>query len=154
MKKVLLALLLIVFVSTTSFSQELTWHTDMNKASEIAMKEKKPVLMFFTGSDWCGWCKKLQKEVFQTQDFEVWAKDNVVLMELDFPRRTPQEQSVKVQNYQLQKIFKVRGYPTVFFVNPEKKPDGKMNLNSLGKTGFVRGGAQQWLSVANNIIKK
>ncbi|GAA3578479.1 thioredoxin family protein [Snuella lapsa] len=154
MKKVLLALLLIAFVSITSFSQELTWHTDMKKASDIAIKENKPVLMFFTGSDWCGWCKKLQKEVFQTQDFEIWAKNNVVLMELDFPRRADQEQSVKVQNYQLQKIFNVRGYPTVFFVNPEKKPDGKMNLNSLGKTGFVRGGAQQWLAVANNIIKK
>ena len=154
MNRMLLALLFIIFVSPISVAQELIWHTDMKKASEIAIKESKPVLMFFTGSDWCGWCKKLQKEVFQTQDFEAWAKDNVVLMELDFPRRMPQEQTVKVQNYQLQQIFKVRGYPTVFFVNPEKKPDGKMNLNSLGKTGYVRGGAQEWLAVANNFIRK
>lgn len=154
MKKTIFAFLL--FIGTYSFSaaQEAIWHTDMTKASEIAITENKPVLMFFTGSDWCGWCKRLQREVLLTEDFEAWAKDNVVLMELDFPRRTPQEQSVKVQNYQLQQIFKVTGYPKIFFVNPEKKPDGKMNLNSLGSTGYVRGGTQKWLAVANNIIKK
>ncbi|WP_242085579.1 thioredoxin family protein [Aestuariivivens sediminis] len=154
MRRTVLSIMFIIFVSFFSVGQELIWHTDMKKASEIAIRESKPVLMFFTGSDWCGWCKRLQKEVFQTQDFESWAKDNVVLMELDFPRRTAQEQSVKVQNYQLQQIFNVRGYPTVFFVNPEKKADGKMNLNSLGKTGYVRGGAQEWLTVANNFIQK
>ncbi|WP_242155488.1 thioredoxin family protein [Aestuariivivens sediminis] len=154
MRRIVLSIMFIIFVSFFSVGQELIWHTDMKKASEIAIRESKPVLMFFTGSDWCGWCKRLQKEVFQTQDFESWAKDNVVLMELDFPRRTAQEQSVKVQNYQLQQIFNVRGYPTVFFVNPEKKADGKMNLNSLGKTGYVRGGAQEWLTVANNFIQK
>ena len=135
-------------------AQDVTWHTDMNKASEIAINENKPVLMFFTGSDWCGWCKRLQREVLLTKDFEVWAIDNVVLMELDFPKRTSQEQSVKVQNYQLQKIFNVRGYPKIFFVNPEKNSDGKMNLNSLGSTGYVSGGSEKWLAVANNIIKK
>ena len=154
MMRKLLVPLLIILACAFGFAQEVTWHTDMKKASEIAIQERKPVLMFFTGSDWCGWCKRLQKEVFQTQDFERWAKNNVVLMELDFPRRTPQDQSVKVQNYQLQQIFKVSGYPTVFFVNPEKKSDGRMNLNSLGRTGYVRGGAQEWLAVANNFIKK
>lgn len=154
MNKFLLTILLAISVSVIAVSQELVWHTDMTKASEKAIEENKPVLMFFTGSDWCGWCKRLQSEVFQTSDFATWAKENVVLMELDFPRRTQLDQTTKVQNYQLQQIFKVTGYPTVFFVNPEKKPDGKMNLNSLGRTGYVRGGAQEWLAVANNFIKK
>ena len=154
MKRILPIIMLALFISSAGIAQELTWHTDMSKASEIAIKENKPVMMFFTGSDWCGWCKRLQKEVFETTDFQTWAKDNVVLMELDFPRRTALDQATKVQNYQLQQIFKVSGYPTVFFVNPEKKPDGKMNLNSLGRTGYVRGGAQEWLTVANNFINK
>ena len=154
MMRIIPTMVLTIFVSTLVVAQELTWHTDMTKASEIAIKENKPVMMFFTGSDWCGWCKRLQKEVFETLDFQTWAKDNVVLMELDFPRRTALDQATKVQNYQLQQIFKVSGYPTVFFVNPEKKPDGKMNLNSLGRTGYVRGGAQEWLTVANNFINK
>ncbi|GAA4268264.1 thioredoxin family protein [Hyunsoonleella aestuarii] len=154
MKKTIFGFLIFIGAYSFSNAQKAIWHTDMTKASEIAINENKPVLMFFTGSDWCGWCKRLQREVLLTEDFEAWAKDNVVLMELDFPRRAPQEQSVKVQNYQLQQIFKVTGYPKIFFVNPEKKPDGKMNLNSLGSTGYVRGGTQKWLAVANNIIKK
>ncbi|WP_345272695.1 thioredoxin family protein [Flaviramulus aquimarinus] len=154
MKKVLFTLFLAVLISASSIAQErLTWHTDMEKAFDIATKENKKLFLFFTGSDWCGWCIKLQNEVFKTSDFEKWANDNVVLVELDFPRRTPQEETLKAQNRQLQGMFQVRGYPTVHIVQPEKNPEGRKNLKSLGKTGFVRGGAQKWLAVANNIIK-
>lgn len=154
MKKTLFTLVLGLLISTSSFSQEkLTWHTDVNKAFDLAIKENKKVMLFFTGSDWCGWCIKLQNEVFRTSDFVKWS-DDVVLVELDFPRRTPQDETIKAQNRQLQGIFKVRGYPAVHFVKPEKMPDGKMNLNSLGKTGYVRGGAKKWLAVANSIVKK
>ena len=51
----------ILFLVITVQAQELTWHTDMTKATEIAINEKKPLLLFFTGSDWCGWCIRLQK---------------------------------------------------------------------------------------------
>ena len=154
MIKIIFTLFLGILVSANSFSQEkLIWHTDVNEALEIAIKENKKVMFFFTGSDWCGWCIKLQKEVFNTQDFAKWSND-IVLVELDFPKRTPQKEKLKVQNRQLQSMFKVRGYPTVHFVSPEKKPDGNLNLNNLGKTGYVRGGAKKWLEVANSIISK
>src|SRR6476661_2731321 len=112
MKKILIALLLIVG-SFTAQAQELTWHTDMNKAINVSNKEKKPLMLFFTGSDWCGWCMRLQKEVLKTPEFEKWAKDNVVLVELDFPRRTPQQPEIQKQNMELQQTFQVQGYPTV-----------------------------------------
>ncbi|MDB4401861.1 thioredoxin family protein [Algibacter sp.] len=154
MKKIIFILFLSALISANASAQEkLTWHTDINEAIEIAVKEDKKVMLFFTGSDWCGWCIKLQNEVFKTSDFEKWSKD-MVLVELDFPRRTAQEEIIKTQNAQLQAMFKVRGYPSVYFVNPEKMPDGKMNLNNLGKTGYVKGGAIKWLEVANNIVKK
>lgn len=154
MKKIIFTLFLTALISANASAQEkLTWHTDVNEALEIAVKENKKVMLFFTGSDWCGWCIKLQNEVFKTSDFEKWSND-MVLVELDFPRRTPQDETIKAQNRQLQSMFKVRGYPSVHFVNPEKMPDGKMNLNNLGKTGYVKGGASEWLEVANNIIKK
>lgn len=154
MKKVIFSIFIVLVVGFNVNAQELTWHTDVNKASEIAMTQNKPIMMFFTGSDWCGWCIRLQKEVLHTADFEKWAKDNVVLVELDFPRRTQLDKETKMQNYQMQSIFKVRGYPTVHFVSAEKKADGKINFNALGKTGYVRGGPQKWLEVANGIIKK
>ncbi|WP_298346793.1 thioredoxin family protein [uncultured Algibacter sp.] len=154
MKNFIFTLFLTVLVSASNVAQErLTWYTDINEAMDLAVKENKKMMLFFTGSDWCGWCIKLQNEVFKTSDFEKWSND-VILVELDFPRRTPQDEKIKGQNRQLQAIFKVRGYPSVYFVSPEKLPDGRMNLNNLGKTGYVRGGAEKWLEVANSIVKK
>jgi thioredoxin-related protein len=154
MKKILLTLLLTFLTSIHSFSQEkITWHTDANAALQLAIKENKKVMFFFTGSDWCGWCIKLQKEVFRTDDFKEWSAE-VILIELDYPRRTAQTDEIKAQNYQLQQMFGVKGYPAVHFVNVEKLDNGKMNLYSLGKTGYVRGGPNKWLEVANSILKK
>ena len=154
MKKILV----IAFLTLTSMSiqaqEELTWHTDMSKATDISIKEKKPLFLFFTGSDWCGWCIRLQKEVFKTPEFIKWAKQNVVLVELDFPRRTPQDEAVKQQNFQLQQQLQVKGYPTIWFVSATKTADAKVNLNALGSTGYVAGGPQAWLEGANQIIKK
>lgn len=154
MKKILV----IAFLTLTSMSiqaqEELTWHTDMSKATDISIKENKPMFLFFTGSDWCGWCIRLQKEVFKTPEFVKWAKDNVVLVELDFPRKNNQTDAVKMQNAQLQQQLQVRGYPTVWFVSATKTADAKVNLTALGSTGYVAGGPQAWLDGANQIIKK
>ncbi|WP_288982123.1 thioredoxin family protein [uncultured Flavobacterium sp.] len=154
MKKILV----IAFLTLTSMSiqaqEELTWHTDMSKATDISIKENKPMFLFFTGSDWCGWCIRLQKEVFKTPEFIKWAKENVVLVELDFPRKNEQTDAVKMQNAQLQQQLQVRGYPTVWFVSAIKTDEGKVNLTALGSTGYVAGGPEKWLEGANQIIKK
>jgi protein disulfide-isomerase len=153
MKKVFLTLLLIVG-SYAVEAQELVWHNNMDTAMEISKKSKKPLMLFFTGSDWCGWCIRLQKEVFKTAEFTTWAKDNVVLVELDFPRNTSKlSAEIQSQNSQLQQFFQVQGYPTVWLVNANKK-DGKTNFEKLGNTGYVAGGPTAWLAVANGIIKK
>ncbi|WNH11276.1 thioredoxin family protein [Thalassobellus suaedae] len=153
MKRLIIVLLLTVTIALNSFAQKkLTWHTDMDKAYEIATKENKPLLLFFTGSDWCGWCIKLQNEVLKTADFEKWAKDNVILVELDFPKRKALDKKLQIQNRQMQQMFQVRGYPSIHFAKPEKTVEGKKSLSKLGDTGYVRGGAKKWLEVANNIV--
>ena len=151
MKKILT--LLLIGLSLNGFSQqnELTWHTDVNQAVEFSVKQEKPMLMFFTGSDWCGWCKKLVKEVFVTSEFAKWAKDNVILVELDFPRRTQLPEKTQKQNRELGSMFGVRGYPTIWFVNP-KIEGGKVNFQKLGSQGYVRGGSETWISGANKIL--
>lgn len=154
MKKILV----IAFLTLTSMSiqaqEELTWHTDMSKAADISIKENKPMFLFFTGSDWCGWCIRLQKEVFKTPEFIKWAKENVVLVELDFPRKNNQTDAVKMQNAQLQQQLQVRGYPTVWFVSASKSNKNKVNLSALGSTGYIAGGPAAWLEGANQILKK
>ena len=153
MKKILV----IAFLTLTSMSmqaqEELTWHTDMSKATDISIKENKPMFLFFTGSDWCGWCIRLQKEVFKTPEFIKWAKDNVVLVELDFPRKNNQTEEIKSQNAQLQQQLQVRGYPTVWFVSAAKTAEAIVNLTALGSTGYVAGGPKVWIDGANQIIQ-
>jgi protein disulfide-isomerase len=153
MKKAIL-ILFVAFSAITVQAQEQEWHTDLQKAMAVSVKTKKPLLMFFTGSDWCGWCMRLQKEVMKTPEFATWAKDNVVLLELDFPKRTEQSQELKAQNAQLNSFFQVRGYPTVWFANASKTKEGKISFDALGSTGYVAGGPSAWLDGANKIIKK
>lgn len=146
-----------MFLIVGSFAveaQELQWETDITKAVKMSEKSKKPILMFFTGSDWCGWCIRLQKEVLKTPEFAAWAKDNVILVELDFPRRTPQSDEIKKQNFELQQFFGVRGYPTVWFATATKDKAGKIAFTQLGSTGYVAGGPTAWLDGANKILKK
>ena len=147
--------ILLLFLSINVFSQEgdLEWYTDLNKAIEISIESEKPLFMFFTGSDWCGWCIRLQKEVFFKPDFVKWAKENLVLVELDFPRRKKLEESLKQQNENLRQMFAVRGYPTGWFVVPEIE-ENRVNFKRLGSQGYVAGGPKNWIDGANKILSK
>ena len=143
---------------------------------ELSVKTEKPLFMFFTGSDWCGWCKKLVREVFIKEEFKKWANSSVVLVELDFPKRTPITKELKKQNRELAQMFGVRGYPTVWFTKGElikntllqnnkftgsewnyhKKRDElyeNTRKSSLGSQGYVAGGPKVWIAGANKILK-
>lgn len=150
MKKIFFITLFLVGAFATQ-AQELKWYTDVKEAITVSNKEKKPMLMFFTGSDWCGWCIRLQNEVLKTPEFKTWAAKNVVLIELDYPNNVPQTLELKTQNAELRQAFGIQGYPTVFFTSAESK-DGKINFTGLGRTGYVAGGPSAWLTVAEGIV--
>ena len=152
MKRLLVVLLVTFTFNGFSQQKSLEWHTDVNKAINISVQSGKPLFFFFTGSDWCGWCKRLQKEVFFKPEFAIWANKNVVLVELDFPRRTKLSAELQKQNRGLQQMFGVRGYPTIWFVNPEEKGEAKVNFAKLGSQGYVAGGPPAWIAGANKII--
>src|SRR2546430_1281570 len=82
-------------------AEELQWLTDLPKAQEKAKTDKKLVMLDFTGSDWCGWCIKLNNEVFSKAEFAKYAKDNLVLVEVDFPRKKQQPEELKRANQAL-----------------------------------------------------
>lgn len=155
-KKEMKKLLTLVFLAGSMLitqAQEQTWHTDINKAVEISNKTKKPLLLFFTGSDWCGWCIRLQKEVIKTPEFTKWAQDNVVLVELDFPRSKPLPAATVQQNKEIQQMFQIQGYPTIWFVTGKK--NGKnVAFDKLGSTGYMAGGPSAWIANANTILKQ
>ncbi len=115
------------------------WLVDIDEAFEISKKSGKPIMANFTGSDWCGWCKRLTADVFSKEEFKKWAATNVVLLELDFPRRKTIPQEIQQQNQSLQQAFKITGYPTVWVFNLEKDATTKQySIEALGKTGYTK----------------
>lgn len=95
--------------------------TNHAAALKLAKELNRPVFAFFTGSDWCPVCQRMQKEVLTTAAFRSWAEAHVVLLELDFPHKE-QAKTLKDQNEALKRQFGISGYPTVHLLNPV---DGK-----------------------------
>lgn len=129
-----------VEITQTVDETGLTWYTDFAKANEVSAKTGKPIFGFFTGSDWCGWCTRLKQNVFVKEDFIKWAKKEVVLLELDFPRRKQLPANIAQQNRELAQLFQVRGYPTVWIFNTVKNPEtSQININAWGSAGYPQG---------------
>lgn len=125
-----------------SSSDSLEWHSRIEDAFRISKESNKPIFAFFTGSDWCGWCHKLQRDVFAKQAFKNWATDKVVLLELDFPRSKQLPDQLKQQNQSLQQFFKVSGFPTIWIFNMSQDPANKrFVISPLGNLGYP-GGAE------------
>lgn len=123
------------------------WVVSYNRAVEQAKQTGRPIMLVFSGSDWCSWCQKLSQEVFTTHEFARWSTDNVIKVEVDFPMSHPLPEEVRLQNERLKNRFadEIVSYPTVLFISP----DGKI----LGKTGYVAGGAMKWIQTANEVVK-
>ena len=158
----LLAMILTFNISQATDNGEvidgLTWYTDLAKAHQVSESTNKPIFGFFTGSDWCGWCKLLQKNVFQKELFIKWANENVVLLELDFPKKTAQSPELRTQNQNLQRALGVRGYPTVWLFNATfTAATGGYNLSKIGKLGYPRtepgNEASKFVEEANALLK-
>lgn len=94
------------------------WESSFKKALKKSKKEKKPVLIYFTGSDWCGPCKVLDKKLFHTQKFKDLADKDLILYEANNPRNKDLVEAERMkENYKLISKYKVRSYPTLVFVN-------------------------------------
>jgi len=96
---------------------ESTWLNDYKKAQQEAKASNKFLLLDFTGSDWCGWCKRLEQEILSQSQFENYARENLVLLEVDFPRAKPQSPELRKQNQELAQQYQVEGFPTIVVLN-------------------------------------
>ena len=129
------------------------WLVDLDEAYARSTKEKKPIMANFTGSDWCGWCKKLDASVFSQPAFKEWADKNVVLLEVDFPRFKQIPQKNQSQNQALQNALQIRGYPTVWIFTLDKDPNtGQYNINGKGNTGYAPT-VDQFLATVDPFVK-
>ena len=154
MKQFLVLIMITLAQTNNAQTVDLNWHTDLSKAVSISINEKKPIMLFFTGSDWCGWCMRLKKEVFNHEKFKIWSDEKIILVELDFPRRKKLASNILNQNRELARIFGVSGYPTCWLVKPQILENSKVNFLKLGKLGYVAGGTDKWISVAEKFLIK
>ena len=123
----------------TDQPNEEGWINDANVAAKLSQETGAPVLLFFTGSDWCGWCVRLQNEVLSKQEFKDWVKTKgIILLELDYPKRKPQSEALVNQNRALQQRFGVKGFPSIYIIK------GKTHA----QLGYVAGGASAWIKQA------
>ncbi|MGE3954898.1 MAG: thioredoxin family protein [Parachlamydiales bacterium] len=143
MKRTLLAALSFTFLLTAALpslaeakaKQKIEWLHNYDKAVELSKSEHKPILIFFTGSDWCGWCKKLKKEVFDKPEFAESMGDKFVYLEIDQPMKG-QSSDLEEQKDKLQKQYGIRGLPAVVIVDS--------NGRQIAQTGYKEGGPEAY----------
>jgi len=132
------ALLLCLAFGLASLQASDIWSTDYEASVAQAATSKKAILLEFTGSDWCPPCMKQNKDVFEQTAFEDYAKDKLVLVKLDFPRRKEQDPALKERNQKLSTQYGVEGFPTIILLSPEGKELARqVGYGGGGVTGFI-----------------
>ena len=142
--------LMIALALATSFnlsaqsteSSSITWMTNYDEASALSKSTGKPMVILFTGSDWCVWCIKAEKEIFSTPEFAQIAGNQFIFVKADFPFNQDLPLALVTQNEKLKSQFAVKGFPTVVIVTPSGK--------ALGTVGYSEGGGAKY---ANMLIK-
>lgn len=120
------------------------WGIRYEQAVEQSRQTGRPILAYFTGSDWCQWCAKFDKQVLQTDVFKQWAGEHVILLMLDFPKSRSQADDIKQQNIKLKEKYHVKGFPAVLFLNAAG--------DVVNKTGYRPGGAEAWIRHADQLL--
>lgn len=116
---------------------ETEWTTDYQAALATAQTEKRNIFLFFTGSDWCGWCMRLDQEILSTSEFKSYANEKLILVKLDFPRKTAQSDELRAQNQALATRYRIRGYPSVIILDPTGKAVKKLGYQEGGPNPFI-----------------
>jgi thioredoxin-related protein len=146
MKKILALIALCSLCVLPAFAADSSWLEDFAAAKKAAKEANKPILVDFTGSDWCRWCIKLDEEVFSKDAFKSYAKESLILFKADFPRRSAQSDAIKTQNRKLAEQFKVEGFPTIYLIDHNEKV--------LGQLGYQQGGPEKYVQSIKKALNK
>jgi len=131
---------------TSPNASKADWLTDFKIAQEKAQAQNKPLLVDFTGSDWCPPCIMLEKQVFSQPEFAEYAVKNVVLVKIDFPRRKPLPEAQQAANDALAQRYGIRGFPTILVLDPAGTVKGQL--------GYMLGGPAKFTAKIEEILGK
>ena len=132
-----------LFATSPGEQPGVQWQTNYEEAVRQSKTASKPLVLFFTGSDWCGWCTKLDEEALGTKEFAEATANRFIFVKIDFPLYASQDPQIKAQNKQLQNKFSVRSFPTILILDPQQN-------QQIGTTGYRPGGGK---SFADYLIK-
>ncbi len=145
MKKMIVSAMF-ALAATCAFAMPKGWTDDFDAAKAKAAKEGKLLLVDFSGSDWCGWCIKLDDEVFSKKEFVKTAQMDFVLVMVDSPRNKEKlSKKARKQNPGLVEKYKIRGFPTVLVMDAE----GEV----LARTGYRKGGVKEYIKHLDSIAE-
>jgi len=136
--KLFLSALVVLALNTLACAAKEGWLDDLEKAKAQAKAENKKILLDFTGSDWCGWCKKLDAEVFSQQAWKDYAAKHLVLVEVDFPKGFQLPEATKKQNDALAKKYGIQGYPTIVITSASGAKKGELGYVEGGPEAFIK----------------
>ncbi len=140
---------LLLSLCTVQLVSAQDWKGDYEDALNTAQHDKKPLILVFSGSDWCGPCIRLKKKVLESETFSTYADDNYVLYNADFPRKKknllPKERMDV--NKRLAEKFNPNGYfPLVVVLDSQE--------SVLGKTGFDKKlSPEKYIGLLNSFVK-
>lgn len=123
-------LTLLIFSIKLSALESIHWRNDIEKSQSTAKTENKPIILFFTGSDWCPACMSFEKNILSQETFIKSVQDKFVFVLLDFPRYQQVPPAISAHNSALLQKYAVRGFPTIVIVDSE--------MNEIAKTGYLQ----------------
>ena len=130
-------LLALLFACAPRIARAIEWRTDLPAAAADARQGQKLLLLNFSGSDWCGWCQRLDAEVFSTDAFREYAAANLVAVLADFPRRTKLAAELQARNERLMRRFQVQGFPTVLLFSSGGELIAQLGYQPGGPEAFA-----------------
>jgi disulfide reductase len=152
MKQNLILMVMLVLVislnaagETPNTTDKIKWLTNLEDAMNEAKVTNRYIFVDFTGSDWCGWCFKLDEEVFEKEAFIDYAKDNLIMLKLDYPKSIKQTPEVKKYNNEMAMKYKIQGFPTILMLDK--------NGEEIAKTGYQSGGALNYVDHIEELLK-
>ncbi len=135
---------ILLSISAMLGASELDWSTDFPAAKDLAKKENKPIFLYFTGSDWCGWCMKLDKEILKNPDFIKKAGNEFIYVEIDFPLYKELEPQLVKQNQDLKSEYNIAGFPTIVLLAPD--------LHEIAITGYRKDTGERYAEYLSELV--
>lgn len=125
------------FADCAAAESRIEWLTNYDQAVQRSASTSKPLILFFTGSDWCGWCKKLEKEVLHTPEFSDIAASDFVFLKVDFPMHKQLPPDQDRHNKRLKEKFGIRGFPTLVLLDEKQQKITTVGYRSGGGRAYA-----------------